>query len=85
MLNRGSSTNRNVAGLAAVAAKGRAHASLGQHEILALVRERHRPDHDLDDLLLAAMADADLRFALIEEMRQAALPPMAPHFREELG
>ncbi len=69
-------------GLAAVEAEGRRHASLHQHDVLSLVRDRHRPGHDLDALLLEAMRDAGARRALIDDLRREALPPRAPNFRE---
>ena len=68
-------------GLAAVAADGRGHESLHQEDVLAHVRDRHRPGHDLDALLLEAIRDAGARLALIDALRREALPPSAPHFR----
>lgn len=68
-------------GLAAVPAEGRPHGSLYQEEVLALVRDRHRPDRSVDAMVLAAIRDPDRRRALVDELRRTALPPEAPHFR----
>lgn len=67
--------------LAAVAARGRAHGALHQEEALALVRDRHRPDMDLDALILQNIRDRARRRALIAEMGETAIPAAAPHFR----
>ena len=69
-------------GLAAVPAEGRRARALAQDEALNLVRERHRPSCDVDQMILAAVRDQDERLSLIEQMRAEALPPKAPHFRE---
>ena len=68
-------------GLAAVAAEGRPHGALDQDGALALVRDRHRPDHALDDFILTVIRDAGHRKALIAEMGEAAVPTAVPHFR----
>ncbi len=67
-------------GLAAVPAEGRPHESLHQREVLALVRDRHRPGRDLEEFLLTKIREPERRRALIAEMRARALPPHAPHF-----
>lgn len=67
-------------GLAAVAAERRANPALGQEAALGLVRDRHRPDRDLEAMILAKIRDPERRLALIAEMRAEALPPNAPHF-----
>ena len=67
-------------GLAAVAAAGRPHDSLHQEEVLALVRDRHRPDRQVEAMVLAKIRDPARRRALIAELRAQALPPHAPHF-----
>ncbi len=72
-------------GLAAVAAEGRPHDSLHQEQVLALVRDRHRPDRSLEAMVLAKIRDPARRRALIEELRQTALPPDAPHFEAASG
>jgi hypothetical protein len=66
--------------LAAVAARARNAAALHQEQVLALVRDRHRPGRDLEELLLAKIRDPARRRTLIDEMRARALPPHAPHF-----
>ena len=67
-------------GLAAVAAEGRPHGSLHQEAVLALVRDRHRPDREVEAMVLAKIRDPARRRALIAELRAQALPPHAPHF-----
>lgn len=67
-------------GLAAVAAEGRSTAALSQIETQHLVRERHRPDHQLDHLILKNIQDPAARRVLVEEMRQTAVPQAVPHF-----
>ncbi len=67
-------------GLAAVASKGRPHASLDQEGALELVRRRHRPERDLDHHILETIRDAKGRKALVAEMMAQALPAEAPHF-----
>ncbi|MEM7225212.1 MAG: hypothetical protein AAF495_19695 [Pseudomonadota bacterium] len=69
-------------GLAAVPADGRRASAIHQGEALALVRDRHRPRHDLDGMILGAIRDQSERLNLIEQMRAQALPPEAPHFQE---
>jgi hypothetical protein len=68
-------------GLAAVAAEGRPHDSLHQEQVLALVRDRHRPDRAVEAMVLAKIRDPARRRALIAELRATALPPEAPHFQ----
>jgi hypothetical protein len=67
-------------GLAAVRAEGRPHASASQEEALALVRDAHHPDEDLDAHILANVADAARRRALIRRLRATSLPADAAHF-----
>ena len=68
-------------GLAAVTAEGRPHDSLHQEQVLALVRDRHRPDREVEAMVLAKIRDPARRRALIAELRAQALPPEAPHFQ----
>ncbi len=68
-------------GLAAVEAERRPHSSLHQEDVLALVRDRHRPERAVEEMVLAKIRDAERRRALIDELRRTALPPEAPHFR----
>ena len=72
-------------GLAAVAAEGRPHGARDQDQALALVRDRHRPNHAMDDFILTVIRDADHRKALIAEMGAAAVPTSVPHFRPLRG
>ena len=66
--------------LAAVGAEGRPHRALPQEGALGHVRQRHRPDTGLDEMILRAVADRDYRQSLVAEMRAAAVPASAPHF-----
>ena len=67
-------------GLSAVPAEGRPHGALRQEAAQTLVRDRHRPDMGVDDLILTAIRDQGFRKALIAEMSAEALPAAAPHF-----
>lgn len=67
-------------GLAAVAAEKRPHGVLEQEQVLGLVRDRHRPQWDLDDHILETIRDPAGRQTLIEEMQRHSLPARAPHF-----
>jgi hypothetical protein len=67
--------------LAAVPAENRRFESLTQHQALALVGQRHRGGRALDEVVLAKIRDPARRRALIAELRAAALPVAAPHFR----
>lgn len=69
-------------GLEAVEAEGRAHPAMVQPAVLALVQKRHRPDSDLDEMILRKVADRALRQALVAEMKAQAVPPLRPHFDE---
>lgn len=71
-------------GLAAVTAEGRGHRAHDQEGALGLVRARHRPEMDLDAMILESVRDRDRRLALTVEMKARAVPVAAPHF-EELG
>lgn len=68
-------------GLAAVDAEGRPHRSAAQHEVLTLVRDRHRAGYDLDRHILETIADAALRGAIIQALRAGALPTHLPSFK----
>jgi len=68
--------------LAAVPARGRAHAALAQTEILALVHARHGDGVALDDLILRTIRDAAYRRALIVALGDGAAPTSVPHFEE---
>jgi len=67
-------------GLAAVASKGRPHGTLDQEGALDLVRDRHRPERELDHHILETIRDPKGRKALVAEMMADALPAEAPHF-----
>ena len=67
-------------GLAAVTTEGRQHDALLQPEVLAHVRERYRPHLELDAMILRKIRNAELRRALVEELRAEAVPAAAPHF-----
>lgn len=69
-------------GLTAISAHGRAHHARHQQDALGLVRDRHRPDMSLDDMILEAVREPDRRRALIEEMKARSIAPGAPHFEE---
>lgn len=66
--------------LAAVPAEGRRHSALYQEEVLALVRDRHRPDRELDAHILKTIRHHEGRQALVAEMRSTALPDLATQF-----
>ncbi len=67
--------------LAAIEAQGRHHRESHQEAALALVRDRHRPGWDLDQLILEIVRHPAQRHALIEDMRAEALPLAAPRFQ----
>ena len=69
--------------LAASAGNGR-HPALAQEDILSFVRDRFRPEKDLDLHILETIRETSARKRLIEEMMAAAVPPNAPHFVREL-
>ncbi len=66
--------------LAEVGARRRAHAAMGQLDILGFVRARHGGEAPLDDLILRAIRDPAYRRSLIEAMGNGAVPTAAPHF-----
>lgn len=70
--------------LAAVPAEGRRHGAMHQEEVLSLIRDRHRPDRDLDDHILQTIRQKAGRQSLIAEMRDAALPDLATQFESLL-
>ena len=67
--------------LAAIEAEGRRHRELPQEAALALVRDRHRPEWDLDQMILEIVRHPARRRALIEEMRRDALPQSVARFQ----
>ncbi len=68
-------------GLAAVEARGRAHAAWRQDGVQETLRQRHRADEELDDFILRNIRDRPRRTVLIAEMGAQAIPAAAPHFR----
>ncbi len=68
-------------GLAAVPSRNRQHRALHQEEVQAWLRERHRPDQDLDEMILQHVADSGARQRLARSLQAEALPPATPHFR----
>lgn len=67
-------------GIAAVEAESRPHDALPQEATLEHVRTKHRPESDVDAMILRAIADKGYRQSLVEEMRAEAVPARAPHF-----
>lgn len=72
-------------GLAAVRTEGRPHAALWQIQALRHVRDRYRPELELDDMILTKIRDPEMRHALVAEMRAEAVPLAAPFFQEDKG
>ena len=70
-------------GLAAVETKTRPHEALSQEAALEHVRERHRSEIGLEEMILRTIADPSYRQALVAEMRAEAVPARAPHFDPE--
>ena len=67
-------------GLEAVSANGRPHGALCQDGVQRLVRDRHRPERELDGHILETIRDTPARRDLVTEIRQSAVPQSAPHF-----
>lgn len=67
-------------GLAAVTAENRPHPAASQEEALRLVRDAHLPHEELDAHILANVADAARRRALIARLRAGSLPADLAHF-----
>ena len=68
-------------GLAAVPSRNRRHRALHQEEVQAWLRDRHRPDQDLDEMILRHVAEPEERRRLAESLQAEALAPETPHFR----
>ena len=68
-------------GLAALPSRNRRHRALHQEEVQAWLRERHRPDQDLDAMILHHVADPEARQRLARRLQAEALAPETPHFR----
>ncbi len=68
-------------GLAALPSRNRRHRALHQEEVQAWLCERHRPDQDLDAMILHHVADSEARQRLARSLQAEALPPATPHFR----
>ncbi len=71
-------------GLAAVPAEGRPYRTMMQDEVLAYVQERYGGGEPLDSHILETIRNLDRRQELAEAMTEAAVPPAAPHFEEEI-
>ncbi len=68
-------------GLAAVPSRNRRHRALHQEEVQAWLRDRHRPDQDLDEMILRHVADPEERRRLAKSLQAEALAPATPHFQ----
>ncbi len=68
-------------GLAALPSRNRQHRALHQEEVQAWLRERHRPDQDLDAMILDHVADPEARQRLARRLQAEALATETPHFR----
>lgn len=68
-------------GLAALPSRNRRHRALHQEEVQAWLRERHRPDQDLDEMILRHVAVPEARQRLARRLQAEALAPATPHFR----
>ena len=68
-------------GLAAVPSRNRQNRELRQEEVQAWLCERHRPDQDLDAMILHHIADPEARQRLARSLQAEALAPATPHFR----
>ncbi len=69
-------------GLAAAPAEGRPHLTMSQTEVQKLIHGRHAAEMVFEAHVLASIADAARRAALIEEMTAHSRPAGAPHFVE---
>jgi hypothetical protein len=67
-------------GLAAVPAEGRRFGALSQDQVLRLVRDRHRPERDLEGHILTTIRNVPGRKTLVAEMRAASLPDLSRNF-----
>ncbi|WP_420345275.1 hypothetical protein [Pelagibius sp.] len=66
--------------LAAVPAEDRRHRAVHQESALAVLRDHHEPEAELDGLILTAIADTAKRRRLIETLQAAAVPWEVPGF-----
>ncbi len=67
-------------GLAAVPAEGRRFGALSQDQVLRLVRDRHRPERDLEGHILTTIRNVPGRKTLVAEMRAVSLPDLSRNF-----
>ena len=68
-------------GLAALPSRNRPHRALHQEEVQAWLRDRHRPDQDMDEMILRHVADPEARRRLAQSLQAEALSPATPHFQ----
>lgn len=66
--------------LAAVPAEDRRHRAVHQETALALLRDRHAPEAELDGMILSTIADTARRRRLIADLQAAAVPRQVPGF-----
>ncbi len=66
--------------LSAVPAADRRHRAVHQEDALALLRDHHEPEAELDGLILSAISDTAKRRRLIETLQAAAVPWQVPGF-----
>jgi hypothetical protein len=63
-----------------VPAEGRRFGALSQDQVLRLVRDRHRPERDLEGHILATIRNVPGRKTLVAEMRAVSLPDLSRNF-----
>ncbi len=66
--------------LSAVAASERRHRAVHQEDALALLRDHHEPEAELDGMILSTIADTAKRRRLIAALRDRAVPWEVPGF-----
>ena len=69
-------------GLAAVPSRNRRHRALHQEEVQTWLRDRHRPDQHLDEMILRHVDDPEARRRLAARLRAEAIASATPHFAE---
>ena len=66
--------------LSAVSASERRHRAVHQEDALALLRDHHEPESELDGMILSSIADTDKRRRLIAALQASAVPWQVPGF-----
>ena len=66
--------------LSAVAASARRHRAVHQEDALAVLRDHHEPEAELDGMILSNIADTEKRRRLIAALQQSAVPWQVPGF-----